>query len=190
MRCWFQRSGGGQYLINLPPKKRERESAISKKTGKRNISIITSSIIKCKMALYKEIIRQIWNVVHMKDNYHGLFKKSMPCLSFVNDILRTSVDCLSSKQEPVTFRKNKIYVFGYALRTYSKWRNTIQQNLLHLSMNNKNLWHFSHDPPPSSLPSLFSLTKAPHKVEADMNLELLLPPALSWALQCLTGTGH
>lgn len=34
--------------------------------------------------------KQIWNVVHYKDNWHGFVKKSMPCHGrndFVNDYL-------------------------------------------------------------------------------------------------------
>lgn len=57
----------------------------------------------------------------MKDNYRGLFKKSMPCLGFVNDSLKSSVDRLPSKRkELVTFKKNKIYVSGYYPKNLSK----------------------------------------------------------------------
>lgn len=60
----------------------------------------------------------------------------------------------------------------------------IQQNLLNLSMNSKNLWHFNHVPFPSSPHSLHNLTKV---LGADMNPELLLLPAPSWALHYLIG---
>lgn len=43
----------------------------------------------------------------------------------------------------------------------------IQQNLLNLSMNSKDLWHFGYDSLPSSPPTLLSLTKASYKVGVD-----------------------